>query len=262
VHFVPDFTVRRFVHLLIVAGLAVTVLAACTSDHSGSSPTSGPAASAPSTSAATTIGNTNAARLTVARWGVTPDGLLSVLVTNAGPGTVRSARAIIEAKDKFGNTVAASSAPNGTRCCTIINLSPHQSFGLYSNIGTRVSRVADVSVQYAQVSTAVRPLPSPVAALRDATLVTSSRGATVSVQVTMSPTAGPYMTAQALLDGPSGKLIGVISGAYYCLRANAKRTITLQFFHPVPPGSSVSKVVAYPLDKQTALAEKAKTCTT
>jgi hypothetical protein len=203
-------------------------------------------------------------RLQVDKWGYTADGLLSVIVSNVGDATVRSARAIISATDAFGNVVAAVSAQAGTalgvRCCTIIGLSPGREYGLYSNVGTRISRVKDVSVQYTSVRTDVANVASPVESMSDASLRTGDKGATVYVTVKMSSRVGPYITVEAVLIGPDKKFLGIISGGFYCLAANTKRTIKLQFFHPVPKGTTVDSVVSFPLDSATARIEKLKSC--
>ncbi len=150
-------TRRRSALRTAISAIAVTVcliigLSACdgSSDHSTSSapPTS---ASAPTTSAAAlqgvAVGTNPQTRLKVDEWGYTADGLLSVIVSNVGDATVRSARAIISGQDAYGNLVAAGTAQAGTqlgvRCCTIIALAPGQQYGLYLNIGTRISRVKD-----------------------------------------------------------------------------------------------------------------------
>jgi hypothetical protein len=211
------------------------------------------------------VGTNPQTRLKVDAWGYTADGLLSVIVSNVGGATVRSARAIISATDAYGNVVAAVSAPQGTalgtRCCTIIGLAPGQRYGLYSDIGTRTPRVRTVSVQYTAVRTDdVASVASPVASISQPSLRTDGAKATVFATVKMSARAGPYITVQALLAGPDKKFLGVISGGFYCLAANTTRTIKLQFFHPVPAGSSVDSVVSFPLDATTARIEKLKRC--
>jgi hypothetical protein len=210
------------------------------------------------------VGKDPETRLQVDSWGSTKDGLLSVIVSNVGHATVRSARAIISAEDAHGNIVAAVSAqagtPLGVRCCTIIGLDPGKRYGLYSNIGTRISRVKHVSVDYTSVRTDVDNVTSPVLSMSHADLSTNGNEATVFVTVKMSQKVGPYITVQALLDGADGTLLGVISGGFYCLAPNTTRTIKLQFFHPVPAGSTVDSVVSFPLDADTARIEKLKRC--
>jgi hypothetical protein len=187
-----------------------------------------------------------------------------VVVSNVGDATVRSARAIISAEDAFGNVVAAVSAQAGTalgvRCCTIIGLAPGQRYGLYSNVGTRISRVKSVSVQYTAARTDASNVTSPVLSMSHASLHSDGKQANVYVTVQMSKQVGPYITVQAVLAGPDKKFVGVISGGFYCLAANTKRTIKLQFFHPVPAGSTVDSVVSFPLDSTTARIEKLKSC--
>jgi hypothetical protein len=210
------------------------------------------------------VGKNPSTRLKVDTWGATSDGLLSVIVSNVGDATVRSARALISAKDQFGNVVAAVTAPPGTwlgtRCCTIIGLAPGHRYGLYLDIGTRIKRVKRVDVEYSEVRTDEKPVPSPVLQMRHATLHPGAKLGTVSVTVKMAAHVGPYITVQALLNGPGGKFLGVISGGFYCLKANTQRTINLQFFHPVPAGSSVDSVISFPLDATTARLEKLRSC--
>ena len=224
--------------------------------------------SAPTTSATpppgVAVGSNPQTRLQVDDWGYTADGLLSVIVKNVGDATVRSARAIITATDAYGNVVATGTAQAGTqlgvRCCTIIALSPGRRYGLYLNVGTRIPRVRSVSVQYTEVRTNATNVASPVASMSGASLHTDGKRANVYVTVQMSDHVGPYITVQALLADPKGKFLGVISGGFYCLAAKTKRTIKLQFFHPVPAGSTVDSVVSFPLDTTTAHIEKLKSC--
>jgi hypothetical protein len=248
----------------------VTVVAGCdgssgspkssATDTSPSPPTSSSAAPLPGVA----VGTNPETRLQVDSWGFTKDGLLSVIVSNVGHATVRSARAIISAEDAYGNVVAAVSAQTGTplgvRCCTIIGLDPGKRYGLYSNIGARISRVKHVTVAYTSVRTDVDNVTSPVLSMSHADLSANGNEATVFVTVKMSQNVGPYVTVQALLDGPDKEFLGVISGGFYCLAANTERTIKLQFFHPVPAGSTVDSVVSFPLDAATARIEKLKRC--
>jgi hypothetical protein len=211
------------------------------------------------------VGTNPRTRLKVDTWGYTADGLLSVIVSNVGDATVRTARAIISATDAYGNLVASVSAPQGTalgtRCCTIIGLAPGQRYGLYSDVGTRMPRVKAVSVQYTSVRTDNgENVASPVASISRPSLQIKGSQTTVFVTLTMSKVAGPYITVQALLNGPHNEFLGVISGGFYCLPANTKRSIKLQFFHPVPAGSTVDSVVSFPLDPATARIEKLKSC--
>lgn len=212
------------------------------------------------------IGRHPSTRLKVEAWGATSDGLLSVVVANVGNATVRSARAIISGRDKFGNVVASVSAPAGTalgtRCCTIIGLSPGKTYGLYSDLGTRLRRVTSVSVQYTSIRTDVDNVNSPVLWMRNPSLRRTENQADVAVTVKMAKQVGPYISVQALLKAPDNKFLGVISSAFYCLKASSERRIKLQFFHPVPPGTTVDSVLSYPLDATTARIEKLKQCGT
>lgn len=267
---------RNRLAAVVAIGCAFTVAAAC-DGGSGAGPTSSSPRPTVSTSASSSsssqppphdgveVGSNPSTWLKVDAWGATKDGLISVIVSNVGDATVRSARAIIAAKDKFGNVVAAISAPPGTalgtRCCTIIGLAPGHRYGIYSDIGTRLSRVKSVSVQYASVRTERSSVTSPVKSMTHATL--KRRGSTqvdVYVTVNMAKKVGPYITVQAFLDGPDKKFLGVISSGFYCLEANTSRRIKLQFFHPVPAGTSVESVLSYPLDSTTAKLEKLRSC--
>src|SRR3954454_2544462 len=66
-------------------------------------------------------------------WGVV-DGMLSVVVRNTTDRTLRSATAVITARDR--NDVLISSSledPNG--CCAVTELPPGQEFGFYVDVG-------------------------------------------------------------------------------------------------------------------------------
>lgn len=269
--------------MVIVALLCVVIAAASCDSGSGAGTSSSARSSAGSAARSTSpsspslssppptkrpegikVGRNPATRLKVDAWGVTSDGLLSVVVSNVGDATIRSARAIISGRDKFGNVVASVSAPAGTalgtRCCTIIGLAPGRTYGLYSDIGTKLRRVKSVSVQYTSVRTGIDNVKSPVLWMRNPSIHRGENQADVYVTVKMAKRVGPYITVQALLKAPDNTFLGVISSSFYCLKANTERRIELQFFHPVPVGTSVDSVLSYPLDATTAKLERLQPC--
>jgi hypothetical protein len=249
----------RALALKIVVALGVVSLLAACSHASVQHPKS----SSTSTSPSTTSQPTTKPRIqfSVVDWGVTPDGLLSVRVTNSGVTTIESARAIITARDVNGNAIATVSAPSGYRCCTVVGLAPGLDFGLYADLGASAARTAKVDVQYTNIVRAKPSDPVPILTASHISMSTSHGTAIVSTRLGMRGKGGPYITAQAFLKNPSGKLVAVISGGFYCFTPGHSRVIKLQFFHPLPANTTVGSVEAFPIGPVTDKADPLPACT-
>lgn len=180
-------------------------------------------------------------------WGVV-DGMLSVLVRNPSDRTLRHATGALTARDAEGNAVgsSAASAKDGT-CCTVADLPPGASYGFYFDVGVDAEQVAEVEVRYREV--AWRPgtaTPVPAPRVVPTQLTANSLGAVVVAEVAAAQ-AVPQAVAQAFLNGPDGEFLAVVSGRWSCFAAGTTRPIQMQLFHPLPAGTTVTSVVAYPL---------------
>jgi hypothetical protein len=179
----------------------------------------------------------------VGEWGVN-DGMLSVLVENTGRDEITSAHAIITARDANGTIIASVSGASGALCCTIVGLQPRHSFGLYADFGPGVTRTASVAVDYTEVTTRAPAAHAPSVTASRARLQSASGQTLVHVDLSAPASVGPYVAVQAVLQDPSGKLVAVISGRFYCLFPGSRLGATLQLFHPVAAGTVVRAVTA------------------
>jgi hypothetical protein len=202
--------------------------------------------------------------LHVSGWGVV-DGLLSVLVENTGTTQIASAHTVITALDTHGAIIATVSGADGSLCCTIIGLQPHATFGIYADFGPAVTRTASVTVNYSAVQT--RPASDGAQAssitASDPQLASVSGVTVVRARLGASASAGPYVAVQATLRSPDGRLVAVISGRFYCLFPGNGLGVTLQLFHPVPAGTVVQQVNAFPIPSNlSAVTGGLPSCTT
>ena len=189
-----------------------------------------------------------AAPLETESWG-TVDGMLSVVVSNPAKRTLRYAVATITARDAGGVALGTSStgAPDGT-CCAVADLPPSATYGFYFDLGPDADRVAEVEMTYRDVAWGA-PEESEATSTMEATAVGLSAGALGAVVIADVSTPGPAVTqavAQAFLTGPDGEFLAVVSGRWTCFPAGGTRRIEMQLFHPVPEGTQVDAVVAYP----------------
>jgi hypothetical protein len=231
----------RVKQVIAVAAL-MTLLAACTSSAAGQTaddatagssgaPTSSPAPMPP-------------APLRVVRWGAN-DGMVSVVVQNLTSEEIRSAHAVITARDSRGSIIASVSGAQGSLCCTIVGLLPHRTFGLFADFGPGVARIARVSVDLSQVSVAARPMPGRITA--SAWQLHRQDGLTLlDLSLASRSAFGPYVAVQAVLTDHSGKrMVAVVSGRFYCLFPGARLRVTMQLFHSVPAGTVVRHVSVF-----------------
>ncbi|CAN5224491.1 hypothetical protein BH09ACT12_BH09ACT12_08700 [soil metagenome] len=189
--------------------------------------------------------------LETAEWSVT-DGLLSVIVRNPGPRTVRSARVMLAAFSSQHAriaTVGGDTMLTESSCCTVVSLGPGEEFGLYFAVGDEVgARVSDIELSYSDISyTPGSPTrAAPIIAAAHRTLLNPTR-TTVTATLHAGAVAVPLTVVQAVLRGRSGRLIAVVTGRWTCLRAEEDRPIRIELFQPVPAGTTVSTVTARPL---------------
>lgn len=235
------------------ASVAVLIALACTACRGSTGQSSGAGTAVSGASESNTTGPGSAA-VRVVDWGI-DDGLLSIVVQNVSGRTIESARAVITARDAHHTIVAAVSDATEGPCCTVFGIPPQGVFGLYADFGPAVTRTRSVSVQTAQVRYAPgAALPGGSIQVTGTTFASAGNLATVSAMVRSQTAASDYIAVQAILDGPDGKLVAVISGQYYCLSAGKPLRVILQLFHPVPRGTYVEAVHAYPIPASATLA--------
>lgn len=184
-------------------------------------------------------------------WSVT-DGLLSVIVRNTNPDTLRSARVSLtaySAKHAALASVSGDSMITESACCTVVDLAPDAEYGLYFALGADVgARVADIDLGFSDISfgepeAASRP---QIGATAQRTVLNRSR-TTVAATLTNGSSPVSLALVQAVLRGQSGRLIAVVTGRWTCLRANETRPINVELFQPVPAGTVVDTITARPL---------------
>ncbi|GAA4694420.1 hypothetical protein [Nocardioides conyzicola] len=178
-------------------------------------------------------------------WGVV-DGMLSVVVRNTSDRTLRSATAVITARDR--NDVLVSSSledPNG--CCAVTELPPGQEFGFYVDVGDTAADISRVDVAYRDVrwATAANSSPSPLEA-KPVRLDGNGQGAIAIAEVTSSVRMVPQASVQAFLTDADGQFLAVVAGRWFCF-SKGRHEIRMQLQHPVPAGTTVDKVLVHPV---------------
>lgn len=185
--------------------------------------------------------------LQTVNWG-TVDGLLSVVVANRAQHTLSHAVARLTALDANGREIGtpAEAAPGG-RCCTVADLPPGGAYGFYFDLGPDAAAVAAVEMTYQDISWATVE-PSTTAQVQ-ANPVGVEAGAEGAVVVADVATPGPAVASavvQAYLVDGDGRFVAVVSGRWSCFAPGGTRRVEMQLFHPVPDGTSVHSMVAYP----------------
>ena len=122
-------------------------------------------------------------------WGVV-DGMLSVVVRNTTDRTLRSATAVITARDRNDVLISSSlEAPDG--CCAVTDLPPGQEFGFYVDVGDAATESAGSTSPTATcLGDGRRHAPSPLDA-QPVRLDGNGKGAVVVAEVRSSVNDGP-----------------------------------------------------------------------
>jgi len=178
-------------------------------------------------------------------WGVTR-GRLSIIVRNAGSQLVRSARAVITAKDAHGNSVATTSGPPASGCCGIAPLAPGVESGIYADLGAAVRRVTAVRVRYTDVAMA-EPTGQPPVSIADVSLQTGGDATIVAATMTLSGTTSESVSGQAVLTDGQGGIVAVLSQRFPCLTPGQPRAAQLRLDDRVPAGTIVASVWTFPV---------------
>lgn len=197
----------------------------------------------------------SAGPLDVVDWGIV-EGLLSVRVVNNTDRTLERAEAVINIVTGDGRGgVSAGASVDDDLCCTVLSLPPGGHFGLYVDLGPDIGEVQDIQVSYAEVAWS----PAVADALTmlkpgEARLAGGETNATVTTRITATDGQVDAAAGQAFLTGPDGEFLAVVSGRFSCFSPGEPRKVVLELFHPVPEGTTVESVVAYPLRDESSTA--------
>lgn len=255
---------KRSRFVVVLVALVALALPACSPfpshhlpTHIGPLPSSTPAAggSAAQTSGAPGVvppGGSNDGDLRappgpdVVRSGV-HDGMLFVEVENRSTATIKAARVLITARGAAGDTIVAATGRLGSRCCTIYALPPGRRYGLFVSLRGSTEPVASVQVTYLDRSVVADHGRAAGVAVRHPVLRIGRGDAVVRATLVTPRHTGPYTVGQAFLADRRGRLVGVISGRFYCFRPRTPKTVFMHLLHPVPPGTRIVGVAAYPV---------------
>jgi len=186
------------------------------------------------------------AALEVVDWGGSR-GQLGVVVRNTGTHTITEADVTILGLDAAGGAITVSRSSRTDPCCSIVGLPPGGSYGLFADLDRPLGDLADVRVELDRVETAAPPR-DPSAEAVDIRLLDfeQPRGDAVAVAaVRTRGDVGPYLVGQAILENPAGRLVGVISGRFYCYRDGRRARVRMELLRPAPPRTRVRSVLAY-----------------
>lgn len=208
------------------------------------------ATTAPTGAATTAATRTPPVDPQVVAWG--RDGrLLSIVVRNADARQVLDGRVEISLHDEAGRLLLATSGPDPSKCCTLLSVPPGHRFGLFLVLPDDLTDIAAVSVAFAAPDeVALRPWParaSPPISISDPTLSRTRTDAVVTVTLRPQADVPPYVAGQAFLLDRHDHLVGVISGRFYCFERGQSRRVAMGLQHPVPDGTHLGDVVAYPI---------------
>ena len=246
--------------------VAATLLTACTPPPgagtvppalltAAETPAATPTASAepttePSTEPTTadpTAPATDLVRPDLVRWGGHGKHL-ALVVRNTTGATIRRALVRIEVRDRAGRVLVDTVGRPGSKCCTVLGVTPDGEFGLFATLPTRVRDVGEVSVRYAELELADRA-PKGWVAIDRAELRRTPNDAIVTARFTASGKVGPYIAGQAFLVDRRNRLVGVISGRFFCYASGTKRRVRMELTRPVPRGTRVERAVAHPIPR-------------
>lgn len=186
--------------------------------------------------------------LVTQEWGVV-DGLLSVVVRNTTDRTLRTAGAVITARDINDVLVVSSLEAQDGVCCSITDLPPGQEFGLYVDVGDSVGEIGRVDVAYRDVAWAsADESPASTLEAQPVQLDSDGEGAVVVAKVRTDEPMVAQASVQAFLDGPDGKFLAVVAGRWYCF-SQGSHEIRMQLLHPVPAGTTIDRIAIHPVSE-------------
>jgi len=184
--------------------------------------------------------------LVTQEWGVV-DGMLSVVVKNTTDRTLRSAAAVITARDRDDVMVVSSLEAGNGACCSIADLPPGQEFGLYVDVGDAADEIDRVDVAYRDVAWASADESSAsTLEAQPVQLDGDGEGAVVVAKVRTDEPMVAQASVQAFLDGPDGEFLAVVAGRWYCF-SQGSHEIRMQLLHPVPAGTTIDRIAIHPV---------------
>ena len=184
----------------------------------------------------------------VVSWGGFGDQL-AVVVRNTSAQQIVRAQLLIIALDRAGHPLLVTSGQPNSTCCALYDIAPGGEYGAFATIKAPLSEVSSLRAEYVDLTTADAPLTGDEeqVTISGIDFDRTADDAIVSATVRTSGKVSSYLSGQAYLVSPSGHLVGVISGRFYCFGPGAVHRLHMQLLHPVPGDTRVSKVVARPL---------------
>lgn len=198
---------------------------------------------------------------TVVDWGGSGDQVVVVL-RNEGSRTIRRAQVALTARNDQGMVVAQASDSAESTCCTVVGLPPGGEFGVFLRLheGAQMDDVADVEIRYDTITFGAADAPLATVEIRDARLRRTPVDTLVHATLSLDGTRAAlrdlsgYVAGQAFLVDPDDDIVGVISGRFYCFSAaQPSHRVAMQLLRPVPPGTRVARVLAYPVTADAGL---------
>lgn len=180
----------------------------------------------------------------VVRFGV-HDGMLFLEVENRSTAWIKAAQVLITARGAAGDTIVAATGRLGSRCCTIYALPSGHRYGLFVSLRGSTEPVASVQVTYLDRSVVAGRGRAPTVTVRHPELRIGRGDAVVRATLVTHHHTGPYVVGQAFLADRRGRLVGVISGRFYCFRPKVPKTVFMHLLHPVPRGTRIVGTAAY-----------------
>lgn len=172
--------------------------------------------------------------------------LLAVEIRNDSGVHLRSARVRIVARDDAGRKVTTSGSARST-CCTVLDLPDGGEYGLWANIPTDAPPVRSVEVEVVEAEVGDPTPPTSTVTASGSTLAREHDAAVVTTTLVARGAVDGYVAAQAFLTDPSGRLVAVVSGRFWCFADGVSRTVRMQLPQPVPRDTRIARVVARPL---------------
>lgn len=180
------------------------------------------------------------------------EGLVSILVRNPTSRMLHRAEAVITVTNSEGEELATS----GRRiyegpCCTAVDVPPGGTFGFYLYTGDVAGGVQDVQVSYKNMSWgAAGSGGGPVATATPVRLGPNPLGTLAVADVTTQGGPVDQAIVQAVLQGPDGALVAIISGTWTCFQPGQPTRIKMQLYQTAPPGTEIRSVSVYPDDQR------------
>ncbi|WP_229052994.1 hypothetical protein [Aeromicrobium sp. Leaf350] len=175
------------------------------------------------------------------------DQQLAIVVRNQSGLVVRDSGTVIEAIGADGAVLATVKGNENTTCCRVVGLQPGAQYGLFADLEVPVTQVDDVRVTYLEPQTEA-PAPEPAPVTTSIVGVTHPAGDTVvRVDVDVFAASSPYLVGQAFLVDQDDRLVGVVSGRFYCFGPDTTRQLDMQLLSPTPLTTRVSRVVVHPV---------------